>query len=132
MSISPKKRFEIFKRDKFICQYCGARPSEFQLEIDHIIPRSRGGTDAVDNLKTSCWKCNIGKGSTLLECEKLNPCPFCGGTDLTVIVEDTGLDNGIDIYIFTIKCKRCGARGPSELDSKEGAIGNWNGEMKEE
>ena len=60
--ISLKLRFEVFKRDKFVCQYCGVCGPNVELEVDHIIPVSRGGTDDIDNLKTACFKCNRGKG----------------------------------------------------------------------
>ena len=60
--ISPKLRFDVFRRDKYVCQYCGACGPKVELEIDHIIPVSRGGTDDINNLKTSCFKCNRGKG----------------------------------------------------------------------
>lgn len=65
--LSPKLRFEIFKRDKFTCRYCGRTSPEVILEIDHIIPVSEGGTDDPENLVTSCYECNRGKGATLLE-----------------------------------------------------------------
>ena len=61
-SISPKLRFEVFRRDKFVCQYCGACGPNVELEVDHKIPVSRGGKDDIDNLVTSCIKCNRGKG----------------------------------------------------------------------
>ena len=61
-NISSKLRFEVFRRDKFVCQYCGACGPNVELEIDHIIPVSRGGTDDKDNLKTACFDCNRGKG----------------------------------------------------------------------
>ena len=55
-------RFNIFKRDEFVCQYCGKRPPEIILEVDHIIPRIKGGTDTIENLITACKECNSGKG----------------------------------------------------------------------
>lgn len=59
----PKKlRFEIFKRDSFTCQYCGAQPPAVVLEVDHIHPVAEGGDNAQDNLITACDKCNRGKG----------------------------------------------------------------------
>ena len=64
MSISKKQRFEIFKRDHFICQYCGRTPPEAILEVDHIVPRVSQGTDEESNLITSCFECNRGKGAT--------------------------------------------------------------------
>lgn len=54
-------RFEIFKRDNFTCQYCGATPPDTILEVDHVIPVSKGGSDEVSNLVTSCFECNRGK-----------------------------------------------------------------------
>jgi hypothetical protein len=60
-------RFEVFKRDNFTCRYCGRRSPDVLLEVDHIIPRAAGGTDDLENLTTSCWDCNHGKGGRLLE-----------------------------------------------------------------
>ena len=59
--ISKTTRFEIFKRDKFTCQYCGRSSPEVILEVDHIIPVSKGGTNDIMNLITSCKDCNRGK-----------------------------------------------------------------------
>jgi len=66
-SISKKVRFEIFKRDNFACQYCGSTPPSVILEIDHIHPVSKGGTNSEDNLVTSCFDCNRGKSATSLK-----------------------------------------------------------------
>lgn len=67
LSITKKVRFNIFKRDLFTCQYCGKTPPAAVLEIDHIIPVSRGGVNSDDNLITSCFDCNRGKGADGLE-----------------------------------------------------------------
>jgi len=61
--ISKKRRFEIFKRDSFCCQYCGAKPPKIPLEIDHIMPVSKGGNNEDYNLITSCFDCNRGKSN---------------------------------------------------------------------
>ena len=63
---SPKLRFEVFKRDSFTCAYCGSEPPAVVLEIDHIDPVASGGSDDIDNLITSCFDCNRGKGHTPL------------------------------------------------------------------
>mgnify|MGYP002512584094 CR=1 FL=1 len=63
--ISPKTRYQIFKRDKFMCRYCGAKAPEVALEIDHIIPVSRGGDNDFSNLITACQQCNRGKSNDL-------------------------------------------------------------------
>ena len=63
-----KLRFEIFKRDNFACVYCGRTPKDgTKLEIDHIIPKSKGGLLNAQNLVTSCFECNEGKRDILLE-----------------------------------------------------------------
>ena len=62
-AIGTKRRFEIFKRDGFTCQYCGAHPPGALLQVDHITAVANGGTNDDDNLITSCQTCNIGKGA---------------------------------------------------------------------
>lgn len=54
-------RFKVFRRDLFTCQYCGRTGNETILEVDHVIPHSKGGSDHQDNLITSCRDCNRGK-----------------------------------------------------------------------
>lgn len=62
-SLSKKIRFEVFKRDSFTCQYCGAKAPDTILEVDHIHPVKEGGTNDLMNLVTSCIECNRGKGA---------------------------------------------------------------------
>lgn len=64
--ISQKRRFDIFKRDMFTCTYCGRHPPAVLLEVDHIVPVSKGGNNGSDNLTTSCFDCNRGKGANEL------------------------------------------------------------------
>lgn len=61
--ISKKTRFEVFKRDKFTCQYCGSKAPEVLLHVDHVKPVAGGGSNAILNLVTSCASCNGGKGA---------------------------------------------------------------------
>lgn len=61
-----KWRFQIFQRDGFRCRYCGRGVEDTTLQIDHVIPRSKGGTNSAENLVTSCKECNIGKSDVLL------------------------------------------------------------------
>ena len=61
--ISKALRFEVFKRDSFTCQYCGRSAPEVVLEVDHIVPVSKGGTNDLFNLVTSCKECNRGKSN---------------------------------------------------------------------
>lgn len=55
-------RFNVFLRDRFTCQYCGARDD---LTFDHVIPRSRGGQTTWENVVAACSPCNLRKGSAL-------------------------------------------------------------------
>lgn len=64
--LSKRLRFEIFKRDNFTCQYCGATPPRVILHVDHIVPLARGGGDGAENLVTSCRDCNSGKSAVPL------------------------------------------------------------------
>ncbi len=55
-------RFNVFLRDRFSCQYCGAMED---LTFDHLIPRCRGGLTLWDNVVTACAPCNLAKGSAM-------------------------------------------------------------------
>lgn len=62
-------RKKILTRDGYKCKHCGASISNepnLLLEIDHIIPVSKGGLTTEDNLQTLCWKCNRRKGSKIV------------------------------------------------------------------
>lgn len=72
-AISTRTRFEVFKRDHFTCQYCGSKPPAVILHIDHITPISKGGTNNLDNLITSCQDCNLGKSDVPLNATRPTP-----------------------------------------------------------
>jgi 5-methylcytosine-specific restriction endonuclease McrA len=55
-------RYNIFARDKSICQYCGHRFSRSELNLDHVVPRAQGGTSTWENVVCSCHECNRRKG----------------------------------------------------------------------
>lgn len=55
-------RKNVMLRDAHQCQYCGRRPPVRDLNIDHVMPRSRGGPDSWENLVTACRICNLRKG----------------------------------------------------------------------
>jgi len=65
-AIGKRVRFEVFKRDGFKCQYCGAQAPEAVLEADHINPVSKGGGNDIMNLVTACRSCNAGKSNISL------------------------------------------------------------------
>ena len=60
-SVSPSRRFEILKRDGFKCQYCGLAAPDAVLEVDHVVPVSKGGGNEASNLIAACYDCNRGK-----------------------------------------------------------------------
>jgi hypothetical protein len=63
-NISVKTRFEVFQRDKFTCKYCSRTNEDgIKLELDHVVPVSKGGKNEKENLVTSCYECNRGKGA---------------------------------------------------------------------
>ena len=64
--LSKKTRFEVFKRDSFTCQYCGAQAPDAVLHLDHINPVAGGGDNDMMNLITACTACNMGKGARTL------------------------------------------------------------------
>ena len=58
-------RLNIMLRDRHTCQYCGKRLVRSKLNIDHVVPRSRGGQTTWENVVTSCHECNRRKGGLL-------------------------------------------------------------------
>jgi hypothetical protein len=62
-AIPKKTRFEVFKRDSFTCQHCGRKAPDVVLQIDHLKPVSKGGTNDILNLVTACEGCNAGKSN---------------------------------------------------------------------
>jgi len=64
--MTDSKRYDILKRDNFMCKICGRTADEgAKLEVDHIIPVSKGGKTVDSNLQTLCKECNRGKGAKL-------------------------------------------------------------------
>lgn len=73
MAIGKRLRFEILKRDGFRCHYCGVTACGAALEVDHVLPKSKGGTDDPGNLITACVNCNRGKSNIQLDELALEP-----------------------------------------------------------
>ena len=59
--IPASTRVDVLRRDNHRCVYCGVSAKKAELEIDHIIPFSKGGSNAISNLQTLCSDCNKGK-----------------------------------------------------------------------
>jgi 5-methylcytosine-specific restriction endonuclease McrA len=58
-------RRNVFKRDHWACQYCGRQPGGEELTIDHVIPRSQGGTSTWENCVLACIACNKRKADRM-------------------------------------------------------------------
>jgi 5-methylcytosine-specific restriction endonuclease McrA len=58
----PVSRKGVLARDTYTCQYCGKQPPRHALTVDHVVPRSRGGSTSWQNLVTACAPCNRRKG----------------------------------------------------------------------
>ena len=103
--ISGTLRYEVLKRARFRCELCGISADVRALEVDHIVPRNRGGTDDPDNLQALCYRCNAmkrdrydtdfrGVGESYERREQ--GCPFCevtkdrmvGETELAYAIRD--------------------------------------------
>lgn len=59
-------RYTVLNRDRFKCVLCGASPAtatNCRLHVDHVVALARGGTNRIENLRTLCESCNLGKGS---------------------------------------------------------------------
>jgi hypothetical protein len=68
-STGKRQRFNIFKRDKFTCQYCGGTPPAVVLVVDHIVPVAAGGQDALATDLGIYW------------CNRTHPGQFTFGPD---------------------------------------------------
>lgn len=54
-------RYTVLKEAKNKCELCGISSSESPLDVDHIVPRSKGGSNDISNLQALCYRCNRGK-----------------------------------------------------------------------
>jgi hypothetical protein len=60
------QRFNVLARDGFRCRYCGRAAPDVVLHVDHIYPKSKGGSDDPSNLGAACADCNTGKRDKVL------------------------------------------------------------------
>lgn len=100
--ISRHERFAVLTRDGFRCRYCGRGAPDVVLHVDHVIPRSKGGSNERWNLRTACADCNVGKGATHLPSEL------------------TSLDL-LDVLVSVLH--RAGVTMPDGVDAALGALG---------
>jgi ATP adenylyltransferase len=95
--LSGTLRYDVLKRARFRCELCGISADQKALEVDHILPRSRGGSDDPINLQALCYTCNASKrdrddtdfrGSRELYGHRQEGCPFCEFPPMRVIEEN--------------------------------------------
>jgi len=84
--VSGTKRYEVLKRAKYRCELCGTPAEDKALEVDHILPRNRQGSDEISNLQALCYSCNASKrdrddtdfrGTAESYEKRESNCPFC-------------------------------------------------------
>ena len=66
-------RRNVFVRDNFTCQYCARELPETQLNLDHVVPRDKGGRTTWANIVTSCVRCNTRKANKLPDEARMHP-----------------------------------------------------------
>jgi ATP adenylyltransferase len=95
--ISGTLRYEVLKNAKFRCELCGVPADERALEVDHITPRNKGGTDEIANLQALCFSCNAMKRdrddtdfrAVRREYDRREQaCPFCSIRTGDVLIEN--------------------------------------------
>lgn len=96
--VSGTLRYEVLKSAMFRCDLCGVSADDRALEVDHILPRSKGGSDEISNLQALCYSCNAMKrdrDSTdfrLIRASygnKSEGCPFCSLEGRTILFENS-------------------------------------------
>jgi ATP adenylyltransferase len=94
--LSGTLRYEVLKRAKFRCELCGVMYADKALEVDHIDPRSHGGSDDISNLQALCYSCNAMKrdrddtdfrGISESYEDREHGCVFCEVKDASIIGE---------------------------------------------
>ena len=69
---APKcNKYNVTLRDEYSCQYCGSELIRTDVTMDHVIPVSKGGKTAWDNIVASCMPCNSAKGNKLIKPRKV-------------------------------------------------------------
>lgn len=67
-----KKREKVFLKYKGHCAYCGKPLNRETFTVDHVIPKSKGGTNDIENLLPCCFDCNQQKGQESIEMLRLH------------------------------------------------------------
>lgn len=95
--VSGTIRYEVLKAAKFRCELCAISGEERALEVDHIIPRNKGGSDDITNFQALCYSCNAMKQDRddtdfrkvrAAYAERDENCPFCSFSDNKVVLKN--------------------------------------------
>ena len=90
-------RYEVLKRAKYRCELCGAHEDQAALQVDHIVPRAKGGSDELSNFQALCVTCNTNKrdrddtdfrGVLASYDDRETDCLFCGIDYSRIIAEN--------------------------------------------
>ena len=65
-NLDPVLKFQVLNKYNFVCQFCGESKTSAEMEVDHLVPVSRCGSDSTANLTASCKKCNRGKSDLII------------------------------------------------------------------
>jgi 5-methylcytosine-specific restriction endonuclease McrA len=97
-------RKNILMRDHHTCQYCGKSSMNGDLTLDHVLPRSRGGTTSWENLVAACRRCNNRKGDRTPEEARMHlrrrPKPFTLHTSRSLMRQLGGQQEAWRKYLF--------------------------------
>ena len=94
--VNDRLRYEVLQRDGFRCQLCGATQADgYKLHVDHIIPVSKGGKTEMNNLRTLCERCNMGKGDRIEKPLCVQSVTAAGNTDQRASQPSGGIDDMI-------------------------------------
>lgn len=108
--ISGSTRFNVLKRAKHRCELCGVSADDRALDVDHILPKSKGGSDDEYNLQALCSLCNQNKGNRDSEdfrdiknayAERDSSCVFCNEAPARAIAENELALAFLDAYPVT-------------------------------
>jgi len=108
--ISGSTRFNVLKRAKHRCELCGVSAGDRALDVDHILPKSKGGSDEELNLQALCALCNQNKGNRDSEdlrdiekayAERDSACVFCNEAPARAIAENELALAFLDAYPVT-------------------------------
>ena len=124
--MTSKLREQIKVRDGYACQICSLSTEDEKnllLEIDHIIPLSKGGVTSESNLQTLCWKCNRSKGSKIYSVEVLpNPVSNSPAKPDTTRPSKASVSNSPTKLDMTRPSKASGLAARSNNSSSNGSV----------